>query len=78
MTRRTGTGLMEASGLGTITGDQASLTTTQGMRIILVLIFLGEDNGMTSVAPGILKDQSVSTTQVQVRDPLNKQAPPLF
>ena len=71
MTRRPGTGWMGAVGLATITGDQLSLTMQDQhpLRITLVLIFLEEDNGMTLVAPGILKDQSVSITQVQVRDP---------
>ena len=61
MTRRTGTGLMEATGLGTITGDQASLTIIVILRIILVSTILGQDSGMTS-GISLYKDQSANMT----------------
>ena len=63
MTRRTGTGLMEATGLGTITGDQASLIIMVILSIILVSTILGQDSGMTS-GISLYKDQSASMTQV--------------
>ena len=74
MTRRTGTGQMEASGLGTTTGGQDSLTMLVEMRIILVSISVDQESGMTSmrifhhsINPSI-KDQSVSMTHSKVSD----------
>ena len=66
MTRRTGTGLMEASGLDTITGDEASQTIMVNMSIILVSIFLRKDSGMTLIISSIHKDQSASMTHLKV------------
>ena len=66
MTRRTGTGLMEATGLGTITGDRASLTILVILSIILVSTILGQDSGMTSKISSIHKDQSVNMTHLKV------------
>ena len=66
MTRRTGTGLMEANGLGTRTGDQASQTILVTVSIILVSTILSEDNGMTSLISSIHKVQSASTTHLKV------------
>ena len=61
MTRKTGTGLMEATGLGTITGDQVSLTIMVIWSIISCSTILGQDSGMTS-GISLYKDQSANMT----------------
>ena len=66
MTRRTGTGLMEASGLGLIIGDEASLTIGKIRSIILVSTFMRQECGMTSIISSIHKDQSASMTHLKV------------
>ena len=48
-TRKTGIGLMEVLGLGSIIGHQASLAILVDLRIILVLTGRGQDSGMTGV-----------------------------
>ena len=65
MTRRTGTGLMEATGLGTITGDQASQDNMM-VNFILVSTFLGLDSGMTSIISSIHRDQYASMPRLKV------------
>ena len=67
MTRRTGTGLMEASGPGTITGHKVNLTMLVDQRIILVLTIWGQDCGMTLILHCVPKDQSVSMTHLKVK-----------
>ena len=47
--RKTGTGLMEVFGMGSITGHQASLAIILELSIILVLTIRGQDSGMTGV-----------------------------
>ena len=61
MTRRTGTGPMEVSGLDMIIGEQASLTMLVDLNIILVSIFLKLVNGMILIPHCIPKDHYVST-----------------
>ena len=61
MPRRIGTGLIEAIGLGLITGVQASLMIIQTENITLVFIILLLDFGMTSKGIIIKLVPSVST-----------------
>ena len=50
-TRRTGNGLMEVCGLNMIIGDLESLAMEPvDLRIILVLTFMAQECGMTSVS----------------------------